>query len=143
MPDYFQFYLWDSDERPAPEIWTDDNVQDRMHVGPGVVVICPIRNMPVPVEISIWEAAPQVVFNLWQHVVEAPLTLESGRLEVHECCGETKASFSVPAGDYVVRAMMRGLDTISEDGLKGDDFYEIQVWPGKLSELRVLRYWPS
>lgn len=143
MPDYYQFSLCDSSKRKGPEEWTENNVQDRMHVAPGVVVVCPLRNMPVQVEVSIWDEEPQVVFNLWQHVVEAPLELELDCLEVHECCGATKAHFSISAGDYIVRALMRGLDTISDDRLSGNDFYEVQVWPGKADELRVIKYWPS
>jgi hypothetical protein len=142
-PDYFQFYLFDSDARPAPENWTDQNLSDRMHVAPGVVVVSPIRNTPVPVEISIWDSEPQVVFNQWQHVVEAPLVLEDPSLEVHECCGESMARFTVSPGDYVIRALMRNLDKLSDDGLKGEDFYEVQIWPGKLLGLRVLRRWSN
>jgi hypothetical protein len=43
-------------------------------IAPGVVVICPIREMKVPVEITIWESEPQVIFDAWHHVIEAPLT---------------------------------------------------------------------
>jgi len=140
--DYFQFYLWDSDKRPAPVIWSEQNVRDRAHVALGVVVICPIRNMRVPLEVSIWEEEPHTVFADWQHVVEAPLELEKDNLEVYECCGERKAQFAVPRGSYTVRALFRGLDTLSEDGLKGDDFYSVEVWPAKLDALRVVKYWP-
>jgi hypothetical protein len=141
--DYFQFYLWDSDTRQAPESWTDNNVQNRMHVAPGVVVVCPIRNMTVSVEISIWDAEPNAVLADWQHVVEAPLELERDNLEVYECCGQLKAQFTMPRGKYIVRGLFRGLDKLSEDHLEGDDFYEVQVWPGELSSLRLLKKWPA
>jgi len=55
--------------------------------------------------------------------------------------GEAKAHFAIPAGDYTGRALFRGLDTLSKDGLKGKDFYEVQVWPQKLEALRVLKQW--
>jgi hypothetical protein len=142
MPDYFQFYLWDSVTRKAPEVWTDDDVNNRAKVDDGVVVICPIRNMPVPVEISIWDSEPHFLLAEWQHVVEAPLKLQKDLLEIHECLGEALAHFTIPAGDYSVRALYRGLDTLSEDGLEGKDFYEVQVWPGNLNALRVLKQWP-
>jgi len=98
--------------------------------------------MAVPVEVSIWDKEPHTVFANWQHVVEAPLELEDDNLEVYECCGELKARFTVPRGSYTVRALFRGLNKLSEDGLKGDDFYSVQVWPAKLDALRVIKYWP-
>jgi hypothetical protein len=47
----------------------------------------------------------------------------------------------VPPGDYKVRALYRGLDTLSEDGLEGNDFYEIQIWKSPCTSLRVIRRW--
>ena len=69
------------------------------------------------------------------------MELEKDNLEVSECCGEVKAQFTIPRGSYIVRALFRGLDKLSEDGLEGDDFYSVQVWPGKLEALRVLKQW--
>src|SRR5271156_932212 len=128
MADYFQFYLWDSDTRKAPEIWTETDVQNRAKADSGVVVICPIRNMPVPVEISIWDSEPHYILAQWQHAVEIPLQLQKDLIEIHECIGGALAHFTIPAGDYTVRALFRGLDTISENGLEGEDFYEVQIW---------------
>lgn len=96
--------------------------------------------MEVPVEISIWDIEPQVNYDEWQHVVEAPL-VTTGRIEVDECTGGTQAGFSVEPGDYMVRALYRGLDKLSEDGLEGEDFYEIQIWKSQCAGLRVVRRW--
>jgi len=92
------------------------------------------------VEVGIWNSEPQVIFNAWQHVVEAPLKTTAA-IEVHECIGEAKACFTVEAGDYTVRALYRGLDKLSEDGLEGEDFYEIQIWKALCPGLRVIRRW--
>ncbi len=140
--DYNQFYVWDpkGSGQQAPEQWSEQDIADRAKIAPGVVVVCPIRNMTVPVEVGIWDSEPQVIFNAWQHVVEAPLTT-AGWIEVHECTGGSHASFSVEQGDYTVRILFRGLDTLSEDGLDGEDFYEIQIWKSPCASLRVLRRW--
>jgi hypothetical protein len=140
--DYFQFYLWDSDERSAPETWTEQDVQNRAKATDGVVVISPIRNMSVPVEITIWDSEPHYLLAQWQHLVEVPLLLQKDFLEIHECTGDPMVHFSIPAGDYTVRALFRGLDSISGDGLEGEDFYEVQIWPQRLPALRVLKQWP-
>jgi hypothetical protein len=140
--DYHQFYVWGSEksQRHAPEDWTDQDVADRVKIAPGVVVICPVRNMEVPVEVGIWNGEPAVVLNDWQHVIEAPLST-TGRIEIDECTGEPQAGFTVPPGNYTVRALYRGLDTLSEDGLEGEDSYEIQIWKAPCVGLRILRRW--
>jgi hypothetical protein len=141
VAEYFQFYLWDSDTRQAPETWSEIDVQNRAKAAEGVVVICPIRNMTIPAEISIWDVEPHCLLAQWQHVVEVPLQLQKDILEIHECTGGALAHFTIPAGDYTVRALFSGLDTLSENGLEGADFYEVQIWPQKLTALRVLKQW--
>jgi hypothetical protein len=140
--DYHQFYVWDPDvsDRQAPEHWTSQDVADRAKVAPGTVVVCPVRDVKVPVEVGIWDSEPQVIFGAWQHVVEAPLAT-SGLIEIHECTGGAHACFTVEQGDYTVRVLYRGLDTLSEDGLNGKDFYEIQIWKALCAGLRVIRRW--
>ena len=96
--------------------------------------------MEVPVEVGIWDLEPQVVLAQWQHVIEAPLKT-TGRLEVDECTGEPQAGFDVEPGDYTVRALYCGLDKLSEDGLEGEDFYEVQIWKSACSGLRVIKRW--
>jgi len=90
--DYHQFYVWDPETsgRRAPEDWSEKDVADRAKVAPGVVVICPVRDMQVPVEVGIWDSEPQVIFDASQHVVEAPLTT-TGRIEIDECTGKPQA----------------------------------------------------
>src|SRR5689334_3901140 len=76
----------------------------------------------------------------WQQVVEAPLAT-TALIEIHECTGGSLACFSVEPGDYTVRALYRGLDTLSEDGLEGEDFYEVQIWRSPCAGFRVVRRW--
>ncbi|HEV2691624.1 MAG TPA: hypothetical protein VG347_01880 [Verrucomicrobiae bacterium] len=140
--DYHQFYVLDPKKsgQHAPEDWSNQDVTNRAKIARGVVVICPIRDMAVPVEVSIWDSEPQVIFGAWQHVIEAPLATE-GSIEIHECTGGSLACFSVDPGDYTVRGLYRGLDTLSEDGLEGKDFYEIQIWRSPCPDLRVVKQW--
>jgi hypothetical protein len=141
--DYHQFYIWDPETSGgnAPTDWSEQDVANRAKAAPGVVVICPVRNTEVPVEVGIWDREPHVIFNLWQHVIEAPLAT-TGRIEIDECTsGGSPAAFSVEPGDYTVRALYHGLDTLSWNGLEGKDFYEIQIWKAPCAALRVLRQW--
>jgi hypothetical protein len=141
--DYHQFYVWDPEtsKQNAPEDWTDQDVSNRAKIAPGVVVICPIRDMTVPVEVGIWDSEPHVIFNNWQHVIEAPL-VTNGVIEIEGCTSSgTHAHFTVEPGNYTVRGLYRGLNILSEDGLKGEDFYEIQIWKSPCVGLRVIRQW--
>lgn len=138
--DYFQFYVKDALNTHIPEIWTEEDVENRAKVGDGVVVICPVRNMTVPVDVEIWEAAPNIERDAWQHIVEAPL-VTSGVIVIDECTGEPHAHFTVQPGEYTVRALFQGLDTLTEDGLDGDDHYGLQIWRSPCSALCVLKRW--
>jgi hypothetical protein len=140
--DYHQFYIWDPEisGRSAPEDWSDQDVANRTKIAPGVVVICPARNAHVPVEIGIWDADPLVNLSHWQHVIEAPLWT-TGRIEVDECTGDPQANFTIEPGDYTVRALFRGLDTLSVDGLEGEDFYEVQIWRSPCASLKIIKRW--
>jgi len=141
--DYFQFYVWDpaASKQQAPEDWTDEDIANRAKAVPGVFVICPVRNMTVPVEFEIWEREPEVIYAEWQHVVVAPLRTE-GLIEIHECTGGSLATFKVEAGEYSIRALYRGLNTLSEDGLDGKDFYRVQMWRATAPQMfKVIKSW--
>lgn len=139
--DYHQFYLWDIDlpDICAPEDYSEEDIANRVKVGPGVVVIQPVRMATVPVEVEIYAADPGFHFNEWQHIVEAPLDITKGRIEIHECTGGSHAILPSPAEHCCVRALFNGLDTLSEDGFEGRDFYRIQIFPSDISELRLIK----
>ena len=140
--DYFQFYLWDADKRPnAPEDYDDEDIRRRIKAAPFVVVVQPVRNMEVPVEIEVASALPPLVLDDWDHVAEASIEIPSGRLEIHECTGGSIDIVSVPPGSYRVRACFAGLGTLSEDGLDGDDRYHITLWPAPPAPVEVLKHY--
>jgi SnoaL-like polyketide cyclase len=90
--DYFQFYLWDPEADPVPPVeWTDREVANRMHTSPHVVVVCPVRNMTVPVVLELHHSDPGLVLDDWDHVAECSLAVDSGQLELHECTGGSVA----------------------------------------------------
>jgi hypothetical protein len=139
--DYFQFYVWDAGERPnPPEHFDDEDMQRRIKAAPFVVVIQPVRNMDVPVEIEVALSPPPLVLEAWDHVAEASLELPSGRLEIHECTGGSIDILSVTPGSYRMRACFAGLASLSEDGLDGDDHYHIALWPAPVAPVEVLKY---
>jgi len=138
--DYFQFYLWDAGEMPEPPTdYVETDLRARIKAAPFVVVIQPVRNMDVPVTLALAEAAPVLDLDAWDHVAEASLDLPSGRLEIHECTGGSIDILDVAPGGYRVRACFAGLDTLSEDGLDGDDRYHLTLWPAPAAPVEVLK----
>ncbi|WP_375453878.1 hypothetical protein [uncultured Methylobacterium sp.] len=138
--DYHQFYLWDHGISPDPPVdYSEADVERRIKAAAHVVVIQPERNMEVPVDVEIMDAAPPLALDAWDHVAEASLDLPSGRMEIHECTGGSIAILSVAPGSYRVRACYGGLGTLSEDRLDGDDHYRLTLWPAPWSDIAILK----
>ncbi len=140
--DYFQFYVQDeaANEDFGP-LWTDDAVERLIAVAECSVGIGTVRNMAVPIVVSLHQEEPEDDFREWDLVNECSFTVRSGRIAVLGCTDALPeaARLSVPAGPYRLRASYVGLDSLSEDGLDGDDFYRLQIWPAPLAGLRTLK----
>jgi len=140
--DYHQFYLWDKGTNPlAPTDYTDEDVRNMVKVSPGVVVIQPVRDMTVPLNLEIHETAPECNTTDWDHVVECSLELPTGKLQVHECTGGPVLDLDLDPGSYRVLALFAGLSTLSQDGLEGGDEYTVKLWKGSPISLRVVKQW--
>jgi hypothetical protein len=142
--DYFQFYLWDAGKSPlAPDDYTDDDTRRRVKVAPHVVVVLPVRNMTISVQLEVCDTDPGFDASDWDHVAECSIELPSGRLQVHECTGGSVLDLTLAPGTYRVRVQFSGLDTLSEDGLDGKDHYCITLWPGSPTPLNIVKQWPG
>ena len=74
--DYHQFYIWDAGIAPyAPEDYTDEDIERMVKVAPNVVVIMPIPNMNVSVQLRLHNSEPDVDLAAWDHVVDCSLDL--------------------------------------------------------------------
>lgn len=142
--DYHQFYVQDGGiNPPAPEEWTDEDIENRSKTAANVVVVCPLRNMTVPVELVVHDSEPPADSLTPDHAVECSLALPTGHLQLHECTGGPVLNLQVAPGTYRVRLIYRGLASISKSGLEGNDFYKIELWPGTEHELQVTRRWAA
>ncbi|MFO1043473.1 MAG: competence protein ComJ [Planctomycetaceae bacterium] len=141
--DYHQFYVQDGGiNPPAPEDWTDEDIEQRCKVEENIVVVCPLRNRTVPVEVVLHQKEPACQPMDWDHIVECSLELPTGHLQVHECTGSAVLDWNVPAGTYVVRLLYGGLETIDDSGMVGSDHYKVELWPGNPRQLKLVRSWP-
>lgn len=136
--DYFQFYLLDcATNEDFGALWTEEAVERLLAVAPHAVGIGTARNMQVPVAISVHDREPEADFPEWEQVHDCSLTVVSGRVAI---LGATDylpdaPSLALAPGPYRARISYAGLETLSEDGLEGDDFYRIQLWPAPLAAL--------
>lgn len=140
--DYHQFYLQDE---AAPgdlaSAWDEAATLRMLAVSQGVVGFGTARNMPVPVTLELLEAEPQTDLARFDHVVDGSVAIATGPLVVAGCTDylPDAARFDVPPGAYRVRLSSAGLDSLSPDGLEGEDRYLVQMWPGALLEPTVLK----
>jgi hypothetical protein len=145
LADYFQIYLRDESHPDLPDDYTDEAIVRRLVAGPHAVILHTARNMTVPIRVEWHDQRPTLDLDAYQHVVEASFACPSGQLVVAGLTDydPTAPRLSVKAG-LLVRASFSGLDTLSEDGLEGDDRYLVQLWLGTEPEgVRVLKAWPG
>ncbi len=138
--DYFQFYVQDLDTaEDFSDGWTDETVAAMLVAKTNALGIGTARNMFVPVRLEIHETEPPQPAG-WDRQNTAPLNLPSGRVQVMGCTGYGAEAFNaeIEPGEYLARISYLALNTLSEDGLDGDDRYVIQLWPAPLSPLTLL-----
>lgn len=131
--DYSQFYIacesWlESDDAAR---WTPQDTALGLSAVPGCLAIATARAMDVPVVITVHAKAAVTDLAAWDHVAEHDITLTTANLIVAGCTdyAPDAARISLAPGLWRARVSFGGLATISDDGLDGDDRYQIDLWP--------------
>lgn len=140
--DYHQFYIQDENaDGNLSDAWTDEAVERLLAVAPGTVGIGTARNVDVPVTITILERAPVPDVDKFDQVVECSIAVESGAIVAAGCTDyfPDAARIKIPSGSYRVRTSFEGLDSVSVDGLEGNDQYHLQLWPAPMDSVEVLK----
>lgn len=144
--DYFQFYIQDEEVKgDLSESWTDEAVDILLATTPGTIGVGTVRNMDVGVNLKIFETQPGFLLdpeNTIGQINECDIDIRSGKLVLAGCTDYfTDAKrISLEKGNYRARIYYGNLDKISDDGLDGEDFYEIHLWKTDRSqELKVIK----
>jgi hypothetical protein len=142
--DYSQFYLVDPARTEADwgDAWTPEAYADRAFTLPRMLGFGTGRYAEVPLHVRMFDAAPDVLAELFDHVVEADIETRSGKLTVAGCTEpwETAPTFNAGAGLYRVRFTCSGLETIEGDD--GHDSYTLTLWrTAAPAPLTVLKRW--
>ena len=144
--DYFQFYLQDEEaEGDLSEKWTNQAVDIHLATTIGTVGVGTVRNMVVPVTLKTYESEPDFLEDPAKtigHINECDIEISSGKLVVAGCTDYFPEAQQIllENGIYRVRIYYGNLDKVSENGLDGEDFYEIHLWKtGRKQELKVIK----
>jgi hypothetical protein len=140
--DYHQFYVQDKDvDGNLSNAWTDEAVERLLAVAPGTVGIGTVRNVDVPVTIAVLEREPVLDADKFDQVVECSISVQSGIIVAAGCTDyfPNAARIKVAPGTYRVRASFEGLDSVSADGLEGNDHYHLQLWPAVMGSVEILK----
>ncbi|MCR6484014.1 hypothetical protein M8542_14415 [Amycolatopsis sp. OK19-0408] len=138
--DYNSFMVQDETARFEPDrAWTKALITDMIAAREGVIGVGTARRTTVPVILDVRSEAPDDNFDGWDHVTEAGLHVETGKIIVSMLdYSDAVRRTAVPAGDYTVRVYAKGLSTISSDGIHGDDLYHVVLWPGAVQAPRIV-----
>jgi len=129
--DYNQILLHDeSIEDDAAESWGEEAYKQMVDTFDGCVALATARNLDVPVEIVVCDTEPLEDANSWDHIVQCSINLPSGKLVVRgvsDYLPDAKR-IELEPGQYSVWLLYSGLNTLSDDGLDGNDHYKVVLW---------------
>lgn len=140
--DYFQFYLQDDTaEGDLSNSWTKEAVDRLLAVAPGTIGVGTVRNMNVPVVVEITSGEPPSDLSAWDRVNECTIAVQSGRIVIAGCTDyfPDAARIELAPGSYRARIYYGSPNSLSADGLDGDDHYKVALWRAAPGPLRVLK----
>jgi hypothetical protein len=148
--DYRQIHMFD--ERSSTDLgeaWTDQAASDRLAIGADAVAIGTEVSVNVLVGVEVLGSRPADDDAKFDHVVEASLRSDSGRLVVMGCADyePDAARFAVPAGWLRLRVAKSNVDQACALGIDSDEVPEtmerlrIQVWPAEPAPAVVVKQW--
>lgn len=124
--------------------WLQALLQDFVAAQDGAIGITTARPVNVPLTIDVRSHEPADDLERWDHVAETSLHTPTGRLITSPFPSRHNdpTTVTVPPGHYAARVHHAGLDTVSADGLDGNDQYHLVFWPGTPRSTRVLKRQP-
>jgi hypothetical protein len=150
--DYGQIYVYDPEtQADMPDDLYEDQLErasddadtSRRFVGydRGLVdILTPSQfNWKMPMRIEVWEDAPPLDLDAWDHVAEVPLPVPSGTLCFQASGGGEPIEAQIPAGNYRVRVSGQGfIAGVGE--IEGAEKYRLQLWPSDDAQAALVKY---
>ena len=123
--------------------WNSEELNSMLCVNPNFIVIGTATSIRASFYLDVLDAEPNLDLKVWDHVNLCSINLISG-LYVTGAFDTEGETLEIPMepGIYAALICYRGLDTISPDGLSGDDSYHVFMWPVKaMIPKKVLKQW--
>ncbi|ADB39256.1 hypothetical protein [Spirosoma linguale] len=142
--DYFQFYIQDEQvEGNLGDSWTQEAVDRLLAITKGTIGVGTARNMDVPVTIKIYDQEPSFLSDeegIIDLINETDLEIHSGKIVVSGCTDYFPDATRIETvkGLYRTRIYYGNLDKLSENGLDGEDFYEVHLWQSESPQKTVV-----
>lgn len=131
--DYHQIHLTDDDPQYADfsSAWSEESVARALAVIPHGLAVGTARDMEVPVTVVFCNAHPAIDRGDFDRLNEAEIEIATGRLVVMGCTDylPDAARLACEPGKYSALIGYKNLESLSEDGLEGDDSYHVWLWP--------------
>jgi hypothetical protein len=150
--DYGQVYLYDAAAADSVDFLAalDDSARTGLTVGVAgalVDLLLPLQwNFSAPLVLETVDGEPVLDLEEWEHVVEFPLQLPTGRLQLEGSGGSGQLEIVVPPGAYRARWSGRGFPPAGDyvPGESSQDSYRLQLWAAQADEPpRELKRWPG
>lgn len=141
---YSQFYLTSDYGKKALEFTAnpdDNDHEDRLYIQEKFITIYAGSYGHIRGELFVLDKAnPNIEYELYDHVAEGGLDVESGELQILHCpTSAVELKVKVKPGIYRIRVLFSKLYTNQLDEFEGDDRYRIEVWPDDNIEKKVLK----
>jgi hypothetical protein len=144
--DYFQFYIQDEKvDGDLSNCWTTKAVDFLLAAAEGIIGIGTVRNMDVPVTIKNFDTEPPFLKEMENEIGqinECDIEVKSGKIVIAGCTDyfPDAKRIVLENGVYRVRIYYGNLDKLSDDGLDGEDYYEIHIWPtDKKQDIKIIK----
>jgi hypothetical protein len=142
--DHGQFIVCDPDAKVDIDSYGEEATRQGVAPwsgGGGITVFTASRWTKTVVIVALHLEKPGIDIDQCDHLVEAGLSIRSGRLHLYgpEDTNANEASIVLPSGIYSVIVSGKGFDTTNELGDEGSDTYALHLWPGPILKRRVLK----
>ena len=129
--DYYQIFIEDMDNCIQREVnWSDKQIMAKLYTYENGFIIGTVRNLDVPLTIEVYPEKPNVNVEAFDHLNLTCFEVTGDGIFIS---GTTDyvADFhklQLSKGHYGAYVGHKGLSSISEDGLEGDDAYFVWLW---------------
>ncbi len=144
---YNQFYIENKGgnaDTSSDSFWTEKSFKDGLAIGEGIIGVGTKSYGYIKGDIEVLaKSRDNVNFDLYDHIVEGGINIDSGTLEIRNCPDASlELSLKIKPGKYRIRIYGSNYDSVLEPDLAKNtdkDYYKIEIWPDNNMECKILK----